>query len=552
MSTPAGSKKDVIYIDIEDDITSVIEKVKGASAPIVALVPPKRIGVLQSIVNLKLLQRAATGAKKRVVLITGNQALTGLAAGLAIPVAKNLQSRPEVPAATTQAVADEEVINGDELPVGELAKTADEPIEIDGLDLDETPSAAPAAAVTAPFATKAAARAPKKSTIPDFDKFRKKLFLGIGGGILLVAFLVWALFFAARATVSITAQTNVVNINKVLQLRSNATLDPAQAVTPFTSKQVKKTASVDFTPTGQKDVGEKATGSVKFSNEGGDPASIPAGTQVVSASGLPFVTNAAVTVPAATLTFGNECGADHLCEGTSTIGVTAAGRGTKYNGASGAVSGSFDGASGAFTDATAGGTDKTATVVSQSDIDKAKDKLTAQDSNQVKTELKKQFSADMVVINESFTIDPGQPTSAPAVDQEASAAKLTSETTYTLLGVKHTDLKAIFDTYTKSQIANAANQKIYASGDDKASFTEFNKGDSGYSVRVQAGAQVGPNIDEKALAQQLTKKRSGEIQQQVEAIQGVEDVSVKFSPFWVTKAPGKADRITIKFVIKND
>ena len=46
-------KKDVIYIDIEDDITTIIEKVKEAATSIVALVPPKRVGVLQSIVNLK-------------------------------------------------------------------------------------------------------------------------------------------------------------------------------------------------------------------------------------------------------------------------------------------------------------------------------------------------------------------------------------------------------------------------------------------------------------------------------------------------------------------
>ena len=97
-------KKDVIYVDIEDDITSVIEKVKEAKASIVALVPPKRIGVLQSVVNLKLLQRAATSAKKRVVLITNDQALIGLAAGVAMPVAKNLQSRPELPSMTAAKI----------------------------------------------------------------------------------------------------------------------------------------------------------------------------------------------------------------------------------------------------------------------------------------------------------------------------------------------------------------------------------------------------------------------------------------------------------------
>lgn len=544
-------KKDVIYVDIEDDITSVIEKVKTAKTPIVALVPPKRIGVLQSVVNLKLLQRAATTAKKRVVLITNDQALIGLAAGVAMPVAKNLQSRPALPSVAAAKIDDEEVINGEELPIGELAKTADEPLELTGFPAArETPSAAPAAAATAPFAAKAAARAPKKgSGVPDFDKFRKKMFIFGGAGALLLIFLVWAIFFAGKATVAITANTNIVNINKVLQLRPNAKLDAAQGVAPAIVKEIKKTGSIDFTATGKKEVGEKATGEVKFTNGDPEAANIPAGTQVVSSSGLAFTTDSAVTVPAAQLSF--SC-PGYLCPGTTTVSVTAVSGGSKYNGASGSVSGSFDGASGAFSGSTSGGTDKTATVVSQSDFDAAKEKLEAQDSNKIKNELKKEFEATVVVVDESFTVEPADPTSSPAVGQEASTAKLTAETTYRLVGVARNDLRSIYDSYTKSQIAGEKNQKIYESGDETTSFTEFNKTETGYSVRAQATAQVGPNIDDKALAQQLVGKRAGEIQQQIEAIQGVEDVEVKFSPFWVTKAPKDADKITIKFVVRHD
>jgi len=52
-------QKDVIYIDVEDDITAIIGKVKASEHKIVALVPPKRIGAIQSAVNLKLVLRAA-------------------------------------------------------------------------------------------------------------------------------------------------------------------------------------------------------------------------------------------------------------------------------------------------------------------------------------------------------------------------------------------------------------------------------------------------------------------------------------------------------------
>lgn len=546
-------KKDVIYVDIEDDITSVIAKVKAAKAPIVALVPPKRIGVLQSTVNLKLLQKAAKTADKTLVLITSDHALSGLAAGVAIPVAKNLQSKPEIaPVATPEIDEKDDVINGAELPVGDLAATApgaDMPAKEESI-IDSLPD------FDKPLAARAASKAPKRassSKIPNFDSFRKKIFLAAGAGVLLIAFFVWAIFFAPQATVSITAKTNIVNITKDLQLKPDAKLDTAQNVAPAIVKQLKKTASVDFQATGKKEIGEKATGTIRFTNAQDETAaSIPAGTTLVTSSGLQFVTNAAVTVAAPTYGPPSSCGPDLRCEGTATVGVTAASGGTKFNGASGTVNGNFDGASASFSGSTSGGTDKTATVVSQSDFDKAKDQLKSQDSSKIKSELAKQFSGDSIIIQESFQVTPAEPSSAPAVGQEATSAKLTAETTYVLVGVSRSDLKKIFDAYTKTQIGKDSDQKIYESGDKKVAFSEFSTGEGGvYTTKVRAAAQVGPEIDDGSLAKTLVGKRAGEIQQQLEGIQGVEDVETKFSPFWVTTAP-KAERITIKFLIKNE
>ena len=538
-------KKDVIYVDIEDDITSVIGKVKAASAPIVALVPPKRIGVLQSTVNLKLLQKAAKTANKRIVLITSDSALSGLAAGVAIPVAKNLQSKPELAPIAALDIDDDDVINGDELPVGDLAATAPaapqaKEDDIIGTlpDFDE------------PLAKRAAAAAPKKaSKIPDFDRFRKKIFLAVGAGVALIIFLVWAIFFAPQATIAITAKTNIVNIDKVLQLKPDAKLDVAQNVAPAIVKQVKKTASVDFAPTGKKEVGEKAKGSVKFSKQSLSASTVAAGTQLVSSSGLVFVTDAVATIPASTT--GPGC-FPTACPGTTTVSVTANAPGSKFNAASGNLNGAPDGASASFTAPTSGGTDKTATVVAQSDIDKAKEQLKAQDSTAIKAEITKQFTGDSIVIKESFSVTPADPVSTPAVDQEATTAKLTAETTYVMIAISRADLKAIFDAYTKTQIGKEQDQKIYESGDESTAFSEFSAGEGGaYTVKARAAAQVGPEIDDGTLAKTLVGKRAGEIQQQLEAIQGVEDVETKFSPFWVTTAP-KAEKITIKFLIKNE
>lgn len=534
-------KKDVIYIDTEDDITSIIDKVKHADSPIVALVPPKRIGVLQSTVNLRLLQRAASSADKRVVLITNDAALSALAAGLALPIAKNLQSKPEIASlGDTPNPEESDVIEGSELPVGELATLSIDGAAADVADAATNEPQGSAANISkselSPKAKDAGAR------IPNFDSFRKKLFIFGGLGVAVIAFLIWALFFAGHAKIVIAARTNSVNISKTLQLKKDATLDVNQAVMPFASQQTKKTVSVDFTPTGKKDVGEKATGTVKFTtNSISSLGTIPAGTTLKSSSGQQFTTDAAVT-----LTVSNA-----LTGATTTI--TAASRGSASNGASGAMTGAGSGVTATLTAATAGGTDKTVTVVTADDVAKATDQLKSQDSNSVRDELAKLFDSDVIVINEAYTVDAGTPTSTPAVDQEATAAKLTVETTYTLLGVKRADLKAVYDNYLTTQLKGDTSQKVFSSGDDATQFSAFQKlADGSFTVRAIATAQVGPNLNSTQIASDSKGKMVGEVQQSISSIQGVEDVKVSLSPFWVTKVPNDANRITVTFSVQNN
>lgn len=548
-------KKDVIYIDTEDDITAIIDKVKHAGAQIVALVPPKRIGVLQSTVNLRLLQRAADSASKRIVLITSDPALTALAGGLALPIAKNLQSKPEIASLDDTESEGGDIINGADLPVGELAGMAattssankatkdDIASSVDSIDIEPPQEESPDPEVSTTKKTDN-----KGAEIPNFDTFRKKLFLFGGLGVLVIGFLVWALFFAGHATIAITARTNVVNISKTLQLKPDATLDANQAVVPVVAKQVKKTISVDFTPTGSKNVGDKAAGTITMRAcvaSTTPPAGVPSGT-TVTAGGNSYVTTESATFSLDT--FGNGC-INYVTDATN-ISAAQPGASSNVSNATFAVTGR---SSVTGSGSTTGGTDKTVTIVSADDITKATDQLKAQDSNSVRTELAKQFDSDAIVINEAFSVDAGTPTSAPAVGQEATTAKLSVETTYTLLGVKRADLKAIYDNYLATQLKGDASQKVYKSGDESTQFSSFQKlADGTYSVRAVATAQVGPNIDSSKIASDSKGKMIGEVQQSVSSIQGVDNVNVSLSPFWVTRVPNDAGRINVTFTVQNN
>ena len=556
-------KKDVIYIDIEDDITSIIGKVKDAGAKIIALVPPKRIGVLQSAVNLKLLQKSAHGSEKRIVLITSDHSLTALAAGLKIPVAKNLQSRPEIPQLESPEVADEEVINGEELPVGELAATAiasgvadsHKPVATATTSAaDDISSQVDLRSMNKPAATVAAAKArggDKKPLIkvPNFNAFRKKFFLIGGGAVLLITLLYWMFAVAPHATVTISAKTTAVNIDQTLSLDPKLSESkPNELQFKATPQQVKKSVSTDFAATGTKDIGNKAAGTATITNSfDSDAKTVPAGTVFVAASGHKFTNTAAVTVPGATVSGGS------IHAGSATVQVQATDIGNEYNvppqtyTINGYTSLSASGS------AMSGGDKQTVTVVSQADVDKAKTQLAQQDTNAVKTQLKKQFNADYVVIDESFSFDQGTPSVSPNVDEQAKQAKLTVETTYTLLGVARRDVNEFLNAALKSALDTKPNQSIFSNGSNSLTFSNFQKFENGaYNARLSTTGYIGSKIDADALAKQVAGKRYGEIQAIINQIPNVEHVDIKFSPFWVTSAPGDVKKVEIKFTIQND
>src|SRR5579863_1157155 len=109
--------KDTIYVDIDDEITGVIDKLRASDGKVVALVLPKRATVLQSIVNMRLLKRSADEARRHLVLITSETGLLPLAGAAGVYVAKTLTSKPEIPSAPDQDDGEEtvnEASEGDE------------------------------------------------------------------------------------------------------------------------------------------------------------------------------------------------------------------------------------------------------------------------------------------------------------------------------------------------------------------------------------------------------------------------------------------------------
>ena len=537
--------KDVIYIDVEDDITNIVSKIKDSKARIVALVPPKRVGILQSAVNMRLLNRAAENAEKRIVLITSDQALSGLAAAARIPVAKTLQSRPEIAEIPAIDVDDgDDVIDGSEIPVGELAdkatpkarNKADDAIDA-AIAEDEKPSKP----------VKPAKSAGKgKPKVPDFNVFRKKLVL-IGGGIaLFIVFIVWAIWFAPHATVVITAKTTTSTVDKSVTLKQDGKVDAANNIIKSLRQEQKKDISVDFTPTGKKKVGEKASGTMHLVRTSVSSLTliIPAGTSF-SSGDYTFVS----TEPASLS--GTSIGPGGVIQSVATVKVQATQVGSEYNLSSRSYSSNVSGFSAAGT-AMSGGSSREVTVVSADDVAKAKVKLDTQKDASLQSAVKALFPSSSIVINESYQEARSNPTPSVAVDHEASGTvQLKTTVTASMQGIDRSGMKQFLEDTLKKEIGSKKNQKIYNDGSNEVKFAQYSERNNAVQVRLTANAKIGPEIDEHKVKEQVKGRNYGDVQSSLESIEGVQDVDTKFSPFWVRTVPNNDKHISIEFKLDN-
>ena len=545
--------KDIIYIDVEDDVTAIIGKIKASKDKIVALVPPKRIGVLQSAVNLRLLARIAENSHKNLVLITNNQALVALSAVAKIPVAKNLQSKPEIAEIAALEIDEgEDVIDGSQLPVGELVKTAD-PDKVDD--------------VTAAIGTidiesempKSTKPTPKSgSKVPDFSRFRKKFFLVAAILPLIIAFFVWATIYAPAAEVIITAKTTPIDISKSLTLGGTVATDITKNTVQTIVKQIQKDVSVSFTATGTKDLGVKASGSITIRNcDYPSGFTLASGTEFTDSTSFVYVSTAVVSVPgftgpASACTFAGES------SGKASVTVQAFASGENYNNAGVAytigdpviASADVDAIGTAMT----GGTTRMATVVTAADVQTASQALVDLSTSDTKKQLISQFTNGESVISESFNVNRAAAVSLPAIGAEATTgkAKLTSNTIFSITAIAKSELKLFLKDVLSKQITNTNTQRIYNDGIDKIRLSGYLKNDQSSTVNINTVGQIGPNIDQASIKEQVKGKHYGDIQALISTIEGVNNVDTKFSYFWVDTVPNDINKISVEFILQND
>jgi hypothetical protein len=568
----ADKDKDTIYVDVDDEITGVIDKLKNSDKKVVALILPKRASVFQSIVNMKLLKRAADGSKKNMVLITSEAALLPLAGVAGVHVAKNLTSKPSIPIIPTGLQEDESAITdaGETIddkepdlnaPVGELAAASGAKPSSDGVEtvnLDDGPVSdnelTPAGPKNFGPPTAAAAAAAKKDKknkklkIPNFQRFRLVLILL---GLLIVLLIIGFLFANAnlpKATITVKTNSTKVDTNLNLNLSTGVTtLDAPNSTMPakLVSQQKAYTASV--VTTGQKNNGNIATGSVVMTEQtcgnipDGAPSDVPSGTGL-SSNGLTFITQQDTQFSP------NPSGHNGKCltfSAASNTPISAQNGGASYNGASTfSVAGRPD-ISVQVAASVSGGTDNIVQSVNQNDINNAKAKISTSDPTVEQSLINSLNQAGYdFAIKASYS--PGTPSVTPSqpVGSIANNVTVTETITYTIFGVHRADLQVLMDNNINSQI-DASKQSILDDGINSATYSVNTATSETAQIAVSGVAIAGPHLDTASIKKISAGQKPTDIQSQLKTNPNVTGVTVKLSPFWVSSVPKNNTRITV-------
>ena len=558
--------KDVIYIEPEDDITDIISKVKSAEQKVVALVPPKKIGVMRSAVNTKLIARTAKKYDKAVVIVTTDPSLIKLSAVAGIPVAENLQSRPKMPSdfspeeladLNSPISIDERKFDDDNAPENPSVLADSEPKRSDQPEMKKAPkrSEIKPTELNSADIEKDDKKSKKKAAVPSLDKYRKWIIAGSVAGVALIIFLVWAIVFAPAATISVAVRTTANNFAENVSFTTKqAEENTENGVFYIEKEEYKQENSVEFSATGKKEVGDKAKGTLQVGVYVKTDYSIPAGTQF-TADGLNFTADSGASI---SFSDNSTCEnsltsvAQNGCLLYASIAVTASEPGEKYNLASGKVWTS--GLSGSVyrisnSKAFSGGTSKTAVVVQQSDIDSAKTKLEQSNESVGKDELKSKFGDEMLVIDASYEVNATDPTSSPAVGEEVQSGttpKLTATTTYSMYAVKKASIGDYIKYITEKSLAE--DQKIYSIG--SPFFEKFTNDNGKFTAKLKTTTQTGPKVTEEDILEKSNGKKVGEVQSLIKSINGVSSVKVTTPFFWVNSVPNDPNKITIELKVE--
>jgi len=544
-AAPSTTPTPLIYLDVDDEITSAAARIRSAEADRVALVLPYGSRLATSRINFRLLAREAAERGKQIEVICADSSARALAvaAGLVVhPSVAAFEGRDPAgdvtggpgaigPGAVSAAGAD--AGSAAALGAGARGRGADAGTGGD----DATQSLA--------LPRKRAAKVPIVG--PPRPPVRTGVAVGIGIAVLIVVLLGGYLAVDLLPSATIVLHPRAAELGPLpltIEARADVTAPDATALAiPAQRITFQLQATQPFTATGTKLVETKATGTVTFSNfDTGGSNRIDAGAIVKTDSGIEFATQATVTLPNATIQFPFT-----IVPSTSSVAVQAVAAGPDGNVDNNTITVVPKGENKRLlqvtnTKATTGGASTQTTVISSQDVDAAKTAIDAALNADLERQLGERtgvpvgvtlFPETRAVGDTLYATDP-----ATLVDTEAPTFQLAATAEATVIAVDPTPLAAVAEARLRSKVTSGWTILAGSIASEVGVPSAVGEVIS-YPVSVH-GTQVRA-FDQAALVNQVKGLVVGEARVR---LQDYGDVDITVWPDWVSTIPTHTDRIT--------
>jgi hypothetical protein len=561
----------LVYLDVDDEITSVAARIRAAEGESVTLVLPFGSRLATSRINFRLLAREATERGKRIELITADASARSLASAAGLTVHPSVAAYEGARAGT--APIDGESADGTDGARGSRAKDRPGRGPEDGQDDEGSTTGvwtASALAATAPGAADVPvggldidADAPtrvitiprKKSPAvrrvgPPRPPVRTGLAVGLGLAAIAVVIVggLLAIQLLPSATIVLAPRAEPISpLNLQVEARTDVTaVDPVNLLIPAQLVEFDLTAQTTVTATGTKVTETKATGNVTFSNfDTGSAIVIPAGS-IVQTKGkhkVQFATVADLTLPSAHIDFFPPF---PTRPSTGSVGVEAVEAGEDGNVGNNTIVVVPGGDRNLFvtnSEATAGGSRSEAPEISQDDVDAALETL----ADALQADLDAQIAsntgvpAGVTVFPETAVLAPGAPSIDPAtlVGSPELEVELTQTGAGSVVGVDPAPLETIARSRLEAEVIEGWSLDPDSVELTRVTPTPFGSGVT-YPLTI-AGTMV-HDVDVPALVQSIRGLLAGEARTRLEAYG---DVQLSLWPDWVTTIPDNTDRIDL-------
>ena len=386
--------KEVIYLEPDEEITSIIDKLKSLEhTKTVFLVTPKSANINQSVVNLKILKKEADNLAMDIAIVTPDVVGRNLATQVGIPIYETINSMHPL----IEPAKEEPNVN-DIIEIDMTEKTSPKPppgVKVNYYNpQDENPVVshpnhhqAKQEPVTHSMVSPISMdryQSPQFSRPKVAKKWLPKLIIFLV--LIITGFTLFYLYYP-KATVNIIVKSEPVSEKIEISVDTSAKTTSSDGKTiPGEIIRAEKETTKEFNATGKKDIGEKAKGKVTFSNGAGTVTDLKSGTQI-EANGLVFVTTENISIPAATASV--DAGGNVVKNpGTKEGAVEALQAGEPYNiSATDFSVVNHSNISAASHNSFSGGTTKQLTVISQKDLDDAQETLKKEIKEQLKIDL---------------------------------------------------------------------------------------------------------------------------------------------------------------------